>query len=393
MPKKIEGDVYQKKYTEDVQNALLEIENGLSKKAATGKYNASVHHFLEANPRQNPFKDNHPGEGWYKGFLRRHQELTERQPEAVTLASANVSEADIRSCFQQIETYLKEEDLFQILDDPTRVFNSDETNFQLSQNQKGALTKEHVASILQRVLKHIKPEIICHGFRASGLYPWNPDAVDYRQEKIGIFQNINTKDDNIDDENFLILYQLYKKFTKNSNKQNGVPDSVPDVNPVTVQEEVEAETSRIIEDTEYFDISNIPIIFSTSPGIGIDLQSTDIPHTPRSSVEVLTETIVGTEEVERISLDIDLIPDSIEFNNNDWNETADNESTLTMANVKKTEEIFATKYDETEKNQKIVENKKFTYYKRVFKLASHARKERQKQQKTNRKIAFCADVG
>jgi hypothetical protein len=98
---------------------------------------ASVHHFLEANPRQNPFKDNHPGEGWYKGFLRRHQELTERQPEAVTLASANVSEADIRSCFQQIETYLKEEDLFQILDDPTRVFNSDETNFQLSQNQKG----------------------------------------------------------------------------------------------------------------------------------------------------------------------------------------------------------------------------------------------------------------
>jgi hypothetical protein len=39
MPKKIEGDVYQKKYTEDVQNALLEIENGLSKKAATRKYN------------------------------------------------------------------------------------------------------------------------------------------------------------------------------------------------------------------------------------------------------------------------------------------------------------------------------------------------------------------
>jgi hypothetical protein len=38
-------------------------------------------------------------------------------------------------------------------------------------NRSGALTKEHVASILQRVLKHIKPEIICHGFGASGLYP------------------------------------------------------------------------------------------------------------------------------------------------------------------------------------------------------------------------------
>jgi hypothetical protein len=39
MPKKIEGDVYQKKYTEDVQNALLEIENELSKNAAARKYN------------------------------------------------------------------------------------------------------------------------------------------------------------------------------------------------------------------------------------------------------------------------------------------------------------------------------------------------------------------
>jgi hypothetical protein len=109
-----------------------------------------------------------------------------------------------------------------------------------------------MASILQRVLKHIKPAIICHGFRASGLDPWNPDAVDYNkclgknkksthvdvprvenkqinencvirfldfekivgQEKIGIFQNINTEDDNIDDDNFLILYQLYKKIYK-----------------------------------------------------------------------------------------------------------------------------------------------------------------------------------
>jgi hypothetical protein len=38
-----------------------------------------------------------------------------------------------------------------------------------------------MASILQRVLKHIKPAIICHGFRASGLDPWNPDAVDYNK--------------------------------------------------------------------------------------------------------------------------------------------------------------------------------------------------------------------
>jgi hypothetical protein len=223
MPKKIEGDVYQKKYTkEDVQNALLEIENGLSKKAAARKCNvpcatiqfrmsqnfsktsfgpapilsnveenllvtwireslrkgfpqrkedlqASVHHFLEANPRQNPFKDNHPGEGWYKGFLRRHQELTERQPEAVTLASANVSEADIRSWFQQIETYLKGEDIFPILDDPTRVFNSDETNFQLCPKTKKVIAPRGTRNVYEVDRGQAKSTLtVLFTFAASG---------------------------------------------------------------------------------------------------------------------------------------------------------------------------------------------------------------------------------
>jgi hypothetical protein len=256
MPKKIEGDVYQKKYTEeDVQNALLEIENELSKNAAARKYNvpratiqfrmsqkfsktsfgpapilsnveenllvtwireslrkgfpqrkedlqASVHHFLEANRRQNPFKDNHPGEGWYKGFLRRHQELTERQPEAVTLASANVSEADIRSWFQQIETYLKEEDLFQILDDPTRVFNSDETNLQLCPKTKKVIAPRGIRNVYEVDRRQTKSTLtVLFTFSASGtitapmiIYPYKrlPSEISMSVPKswgIGISSN------------------------------------------------------------------------------------------------------------------------------------------------------------------------------------------------------------
>jgi hypothetical protein len=256
MPKKIEGDVYQKKYTEeDVQNALLEIENELSKNAAARKYNvpratiqfrmsqkfsktsfgpapilsnveenllvtwireslrkgfpqrkedlqASVHHFLEANRRQNSFKDNHPGEGWYKGFLRRHQELTERQPEAVTLASANVSEADIRSWFQQIETYLKEEDLFQILDDPTRVFNSDETNLQLCPKTKKVIAPRGIRNVYEVDRGQAKSTLtVLFTFSASGtitapmiIYPYKrlPSEISMSVPKswgIGISSN------------------------------------------------------------------------------------------------------------------------------------------------------------------------------------------------------------
>jgi len=36
---------------------------------------ASVKHFLETSGLQNPLRDNVPGQGWYKSFLRRHPEL------------------------------------------------------------------------------------------------------------------------------------------------------------------------------------------------------------------------------------------------------------------------------------------------------------------------------
>ncbi|KAI4466911.1 piggybac transposable element-derived protein 4 [Holotrichia oblita] len=75
----------------------------------------SVKCFLDEKPRDNPFKDNMPADGWYKAFLMRHPTLSERVPEAVTAASTTVSEADIRKWFLNIETYLKQENYFDIL--------------------------------------------------------------------------------------------------------------------------------------------------------------------------------------------------------------------------------------------------------------------------------------
>lgn len=89
----------------------------------------SVKAFLDADQRDTPFKDNIPGDWWYNAFLRRHPILCHRTPEAVTTASSNVSGNDIRKWFFEIENYLKEKGLFSILDDPSRVFNGDETCF------------------------------------------------------------------------------------------------------------------------------------------------------------------------------------------------------------------------------------------------------------------------
>lgn len=92
---------------------------------------SSVQKFLDANPRPNPFKNNRPGNGWIKAFLRRNPQVRHRQSEAVSAASACVTEADIRKWFSEVGAYFKEKDLSEVLKNPSRVFNGDETGFQI----------------------------------------------------------------------------------------------------------------------------------------------------------------------------------------------------------------------------------------------------------------------
>lgn len=89
----------------------------------------SVQQFLKENPQPNPFTNNTPGEGWMRVFLKRHPELVTRSTEAVTSASACVSESDIRKWFEDIYTYIKNKKLEAVLEDPSRIFNGDETGF------------------------------------------------------------------------------------------------------------------------------------------------------------------------------------------------------------------------------------------------------------------------
>lgn len=67
------------------------------------------------------------GNKWYDTFLKTHQLLRNRKPEAVKAAS---SENDIRQWFSNFEDYLKSKDCFTILSDPTRVINGADTCFQ-----------------------------------------------------------------------------------------------------------------------------------------------------------------------------------------------------------------------------------------------------------------------
>lgn len=69
-------------------------------------------------------------------FLKRHPQITLRTPEFVTNASSKVSKSDIESWFRKIREFLAAHGWLDVLDDPERVYNGDETSFYLNPKTK-----------------------------------------------------------------------------------------------------------------------------------------------------------------------------------------------------------------------------------------------------------------
>lgn len=78
-----------------------------------------------------PFKDNRPGKKWFTSFLKRHPEISERTAQNLTKARDDVSEDDLREWFETNKKYIEESGLLDVLNDPTRIFNTDESAFYL----------------------------------------------------------------------------------------------------------------------------------------------------------------------------------------------------------------------------------------------------------------------
>ena len=94
----------------------------------------AVRKIVESDKRKTPFHDNRPGETRYRNFMRRHPEIAIREPENVTAVRACVTEGAIRGWFQKARSYLSSHEgsaFEQIMADPRRIFNTDETSFSL----------------------------------------------------------------------------------------------------------------------------------------------------------------------------------------------------------------------------------------------------------------------
>lgn len=99
----------------------------------------SVQLLLKNLKRQNNFKNGRPGRRWYEGFLKRNPDISERISQHLVKSRSTIRETSIRGWFQEINTYFLENNLMEIIKDPKRVYNCDETAFLLAPKENCVL--------------------------------------------------------------------------------------------------------------------------------------------------------------------------------------------------------------------------------------------------------------
>lgn len=94
-----------------------------------------VKSILDEDGRPTPFKNNLPGKDWLNGFFGRHPQLTLRSTLQLGKERAIISPEKINKWFADFTSYIKYDvkDL-DILKDPSRLYNADESGFSLCAN-------------------------------------------------------------------------------------------------------------------------------------------------------------------------------------------------------------------------------------------------------------------
>ncbi|XP_039278790.1 uncharacterized protein LOC120350267 [Nilaparvata lugens] len=91
----------------------------------------SVQQIVKATKKERPFVDGRPGKKWYENFMRHHPQLVRKTPESLTKGRALITEELIRKWFRELEEYLDEIGQKDILKEPDRILNGDETSFSM----------------------------------------------------------------------------------------------------------------------------------------------------------------------------------------------------------------------------------------------------------------------
>ena len=131
-----------------------------------------VKKLLDRDGRNTPFNNNMPGNDWYDGFCRRHQEIKERKPQALGRERAIISFEMIEQWFDTLQSYLKKEikDHEMLVQDPRRIFNADESGFPLCATTSRVLAPTGAKHVYQVVANDKTQITVMACLNANGDY-------------------------------------------------------------------------------------------------------------------------------------------------------------------------------------------------------------------------------
>lgn len=143
----------------------------------------SVQLLVKNLKRETPFVDGRPGRHWYEAFLKRHPELTRRVAQNLSKARNSITEAHIRRWFTEVATFFKEENLCEVFNDPSRIYNCDETALYLSPKENKVLVRKGEKAVYTFISNDekecITTLIMCNG---EGFLP--PPMILYKYKRI-----------------------------------------------------------------------------------------------------------------------------------------------------------------------------------------------------------------
>ncbi|XP_071840675.1 uncharacterized protein [Apostichopus japonicus] len=112
----------------------------------------TVKKILDDDGRKNPFKDNMPGPQWVRAFMRRHPKISERAGEALGKERAMLSSSKLEEWFAKFEEFMASDEIIdgkEILSDPRRLFNCDESGFPLVGKAEKVLAPRGTKNVYQ----------------------------------------------------------------------------------------------------------------------------------------------------------------------------------------------------------------------------------------------------
>uniref|UniRef100_A0A336MIV7 CSON001214 protein n=1 Tax=Culicoides sonorensis TaxID=179676 RepID=A0A336MIV7_CULSO len=190
----------------------------------------AVKSIIDQFPRDNPFKNNLPSHNWYKRFVQRNPRIKPRKPEALSSSSANVTEADLKGWWANINQYLEENRLIHIMKHPERIANCDESMFEFNAKPgKVLVEKDSKNSYMAQISGNKTGCTVLHTVLADGSYlepflvfPYKriPDNVKSAVSALeGIEYNYNPSGW-MSEDNF--IYYVEHVFVKGMKKRNAV---------------------------------------------------------------------------------------------------------------------------------------------------------------------------